>query len=287
MKIIFSQKKYRYLFLIAIFLVLFFWFIKNPSRDHDLEIYFFSVGQGDAILIRTPAGEDILIDGGPDKSILKKLSSALPFYDKHIDYMILSHAHDDHLFGLVEVARRYEVDYLLRPQLLAKTEAEKIFSNLSSAYEFIILEPQKILLQNSCYLDFIYPSKEDVLVNDLNDSSLVFIFSCSGLRVLFTGDSSARVEKKLLSRGIDFKVDIIKISHHGSDSASSWDFLSASTAKIGVISVGEDNHFNHPSPLILDRLKSLNIDIYRTDIDGDIKILANNSYFDVLLGNRK
>src|SRR3989338_9767725 len=95
----------------------------QSGQDQYLKVYFFDVGQGDGILIRTPSHQNIVIDGGPDNGFIAKLGQALPFYDRTIDLMVLTHPHDDHLFGLVEVLRRYEVKEVLSTGVLHTTDA--------------------------------------------------------------------------------------------------------------------------------------------------------------------
>src|SRR3989338_110432 len=96
-------------------------FVSNQNQN--LKVYFFDVGQGDGILIRTPSHQNIVIDGGPDNSFIAKLGQALPFYDRTIDLMVLTHPHDDHLFGLVEVLKRYRVKEVLYSGALHTTDA--------------------------------------------------------------------------------------------------------------------------------------------------------------------
>lgn len=244
-----------------------------------LKIYFFDVGQGDSILIRATTGENILLDGGPDKKVLKKIGQVLPFWDRHLDYLILSHPHDDHLIGLIELGRRYQVGALVRTSAQADTAADNLLSELLKGRETIISEPQKIVLRNGCYFDFLYPRSSIISDSDLNNTSLVFKFVCGSFKILFTGDAGQAVEQTLIKDGVDLETDIIKIAHHGSDTASSQEFLNQSGAETAIISVGENNKFKHPATRIIDRLKGLNFVIYRTDKDGDIEISANNSQY--------
>jgi len=275
----FLGNKFYFFGLLLLFFVFFVWFNSSQSTAHE-EIYIFQVGQGDAILIKSRGGEIILVDGGPDLSILKKLGLILPFWQRKIDYLILSHPHDDHLFGLIEVWRRYQVEHILRSPLFSEAEADRLFSRLSSRRTYLISQRQTINLRQGCVINFLYPlSMADISSSDVNDSSLVFKFECPGLKILFTGDISQKVEKKLLEAGIDLSVELIKVSHHGSKTASSPEFLEATKALSAVISVGQDNKFQHPATSTLLNLDLLKFKVFRTDLDGDIKIYANNGQY--------
>jgi len=247
------------------------WFQSGVFR-----IFFFDVGQGDSELIITPGGQTILIDGGPDNKVLRGLGSALPFWKRHIDLLIMTHAHDDHVTGLVEVSRRYQIKDILYNNLDFETPALEAFkketdgkikmTNAESGMRFEF--------DNNCSLSILATAKE-VQVNE-NDYSIVSMFDCLNRKVLIGGDAGTAVEKKLLSSGLDLQADILKVSHHGSLSASSLEYLKAVSPSAAVISVGVSNTFGHPSPVILDRLQTQSIKVYRTDTQGTIEFLANN-----------
>lgn len=249
------------------------------------KVYIFDVGQGDSILIRTAGGQNILLDGGPDKKVLKKIGRVLPFWDRQIDYLILSHPHDDHLLGLIEVLRRYQVKNIVRTTADAGTAVDKIFLNDIKTREIIISDNKSLSLQDNCRLDILYPSSLMLSVSsqaDLNNTSLVAKLVCPFLSVLLTGDSGQAIEKELLANGFDLQADVIKIAHHGSETASSPEYLRAVGAKVALISVGLNNKYKHPSARIITRLEDLGINTYRTDRDGDLEILANNKGYIVL-----
>jgi competence protein ComEC len=238
------------------------------------EINFLDVGQGDAILIKTPNGQTILIDGGPDNKVLRRLGESLPFYRRQIDLVIFSHYHDDHVIGLIEILKRYRVQKIIYAAsgseitataaiLLKKAELEKI--------PVITIDKQASLnLGDDCILDLLNPASLGIKVDPNN--SLVVKLNCAGKKFLFSGDNSAIVEKALLNSGFDLAADVFKASHHGSNSANSEKFFRAVGPELLVIPVGADNKFGHPSPKILERAAALGINIKRTDKDGDIKI---------------
>lgn len=255
----------------------------NWLKTDYFKIFFFDVGQGDATLIITPGGKTILIDGGPDDKILRHLGKALPFWERQIDLLIITHAHDDHIAGLIQVSRRYLVKQVLYNNLdfnnptieaLIKTfEDKKIKTRLAQenlSFEFTA----------RCSLSILTANQE--LVSDENDYSVVTRFDCLNKKILLTGDASFYLEKYLLTKGSVGEVDILKVSHHGSASASSEVFLQAVSPRAAIISVGENNKFNHPSLTILERLKKLAITTYRTDSLGTIVFLANNKTINLI-----
>jgi len=242
-------------------------------------VYFFNVGQGDAAFIRNAAGYNILIDGGPDSLVLKKLGLILPFWERRLDYLILSHPHDDHLLGLIEISRRYQIGQVIRPDYSPSNYQIELFSRLNSGRETKITAPDKIILGPGCYLEFFQPDLAANPNEDLNGISLLSKLSCHGANFLFTGDAGKTQEGKLLEEKADLKATVIKIGHHGSKTASGADFLAAVGAKAAFISVGKDNKYGHPASEILARLEDLGIKIFRTDEPADWRILFNNSQY--------
>jgi competence protein ComEC len=250
----------------------FCWFNKD-----NFKVVFFDVGQGDASLIVTPNGKTILIDGGPDEKVLRGLGEILPFWQRKIDLIIITHAHDDHIIGLIEICKRYKVGEVLYNNLNFKTPAVEFLT--------IIFKNKKITLTNvragmvykftnSCLFNILSASKE--IEKNENDYSIVANFKCFNKNILFTGDAGLKIEQELLVKNINLKADLLKIAHHGSDTASSETFLKAVNPQAVIISVGLNNKFKHPNWLILERLQKLAVDIYRTDQQGIRYFLANN-----------
>lgn len=250
------------------------------SAPNNLEVDFLDVGQGDAILIQTPFGQNILIDGGPDSSIVKELSENMDWWDKQIDLMILTHPHDDHVAGLNEVLKRYNVKKILytgvihdSPSFLAWLELIK-----NQRIPLVIIDrPQTIYFDDYCKLDILYPF-ESLLgkeVNNLNNSSIVSKLDCQEKNFLFTGDVEKEIEDLLLERDIDLSAQVMKASHHGSDTSNSKDFLEKVNPEIVIIQVGENNMFEHPSRRVLKRFERIGANILRTDLNGNIKIIDN------------
>lgn len=245
------------------------------AKRGNVVLNFFDVGQGDASLLKTPDGKFILIDGGPDNHILRRLGDYLPFYHRRIDYVILSHYHADHVVGLVEVIKRYNVkNFIYNPN---QTDSPALRELLLEAQRrsikiWPLADSATIFFNDDCHLGLLSPAH--LPIKDDNNNSLVARFDCAGYRALLSGDNSAVVEKVLLEAGWDVSADIFKASHHGSKTANSAEFLRAVGPRLVIISVGTDNRFGHPSQEIIDRLQNLDIDFMRTDYSGTIQIFG-------------
>ncbi|MBU1130625.1 MBL fold metallo-hydrolase [Patescibacteria group bacterium] len=247
----------------------------QSGTEGDLKIYFFDVGQGDGILIRTPSHQNIVIDGGPDNAFITKLGQTLPFYDKTIDLMILTHPHDDHLFGLVEVLKRYQVKQILYSGVLHSTDAYEEWLGLIKEKEI----PVKIALAGQEFvfaevkLKVIFPFEDftNVKVDNLNNTSVVVQLIYNDIKVLFTGDLEEEGEEEILRSSIfDLQSNVIKVGHHGSNTSSSENFLQQVLPEYAIIQVGEGNKFGHPSLRTLFKLERYSAKIFRNDLNGDI-----------------
>jgi len=249
----------------------------SGEEDNGLEIIFFDVGQGDAIFIKNQNSQ-ILIDGGPDKKILEKLSREMPFWDRTIDAVILTHPDPDHLSGILEVLKRYRVnklfysgsalEYLKRNGIdtFEKSDSEKI-----KAYA-----GQKIIFGKEAKIEILYPFFDFIQEGeDFNKSSIVCRLVFGKNSFLLTGDAPKLIEYNLLAKQSLIKSDVLKIAHHGSDTSTSDYFLQEVSPKIAVISVGKNNKFGHPRKEILDLLSKNSVNILRTDEEGDIKLISD------------
>jgi competence protein ComEC len=263
------------IFWILLSALILFW-----SKPKDaLEVDFLDVGQGDAILIKTPFGQKILIDGGPSKTgVLRELAKNLPVLNRDIDLVILTHPHEDHLAGLLGVLERYQVKNIIYgsgSSTSALGEAWLKASQEEGAVLKKIGEEERIILGDGCYLEIVNPSLF-CKTKDLNNYSLVSRLDCGG-RWLFTGDIGSAAEKGLLTSGFDLAADVLKVAHHGSAAGNTEAFLRAVDPRTVVISAGVANSYGLPSPEILRRLKNFGANIIRTDQVGTIKMEFNRS----------
>ncbi len=246
----------------------------------ELRVIFFDIGQGDSALIQTPRRQNILIDGGPDRSLIFKLDKYIPLTARKIDLMILTHPDPDHLYGFVEVLRHWQVGkvaytgtddnypfYLEWLKLIKEKEIPTM----------IITRPQILKLGDEISLEFLWPIEnlKGKSFRDNNPTSIVNKLVFNKVKFLFTGDIDKGVESKLIELGADLKADVLKVGHHGSKYSSGLEFLKKVGAFYGVISVGKDNTFGHPSFRVLKNLEKAGYKILRTDEMGDIIFITN------------
>ncbi|MBU0546967.1 MAG: ComEC/Rec2 family competence protein [Patescibacteria group bacterium] len=273
--------KICFLIFLAYFNIL-VWIIVFDLTQNNLKVIFFDVGQGDSIFIETPQKHQILIDGGPDSSVLEKLGQNMPFYDRTLDLIILTHPEHDHFFGLFDVLKNYQVKNILWTGVLKNTAEFKEWERL------IQEEDTQIKIARAgqrIYEDKNYSKAVDILVlypfenlegeemTNVNDTSIIIKLFFKQNSFLFCGDVSKSVEHKLIDKNIDIDVDILKIAHHGSKNSTSEEFLKKVLPDLAIISVGSDNSYGHPTPEVLVLLEKYDIKLLRTDISGDISFL--------------
>lgn len=251
--------------------------VYDLSQPRFLEVIFFDVGQGDAIWIISPQRHQILIDGGPGSVILEKIKKEMPFYDRTIDLVILTHPESDHILGLIEVLRSYKIKNILWTGVEKETELfgkwQEAIGEEGAAEIIIAQAGQKIRITAGVF-EILNPTEnlQGQKPKDTNNTSIVLQLIFGENEILLTGDIYQEKEIELVEK-FDLASDILKISHHGSKTSSSEEFLKEVSPDIAVISCGKDNRYGHPHPEVLERLE--NIKILRTDLDGDIKFVCD------------
>lgn len=257
-------------------------------NDNNLHIVMCDVGQGDAIFIRTPSKANVLIDGGPDDSVLKCLNNHLPFWDKKIDLIILTHPHADHLNGLKYVLERYTVLHFVTEEIESKSQGFKSLQaklaakNLTAKY---IYANDKIIFTNNVVFTAMWPEKDWVRHEsdkensrlDLNQVSLVELLSFGDFKALFTGDAGVEIEDRI-AQNLG-KISLLKVPHHGSRTGMSDYFLEKLQPDLALISDGKGNSYGHPAKYSLDLLKKHKVKTLRTDIDGEIEVVTDGKSY--------
>ena len=250
--------------------------------DRRLHVEFLDVGQGDAILITTPQGQQVLVDGGPSPTALfSALGQSMPFWDHSIDLAISTHADGDHITGLVGLLQRYEVggwidngyegsDPLLR-ECLDRLREQSIQRHLAVAGE-------RIALGDGIFLDVVHPRRRGASpeTGSSNSNSVVLLLKHGTSSFLFTGDIEAETEQALVQSARELRADVLKVAHHGSASSTTQEFLGAVDPSFAVISVGPDNRSGHPAPETLERLTGMrNLLLLRTDLQGSVEFVSD------------
>lgn len=264
-----------------VFLNLFVWQEVFGFLKPSLKVIFFDVGEGDAIFIETPQKHQILIDGGPNSTVLEKLGRIMPFWDRSIDFIILTHPEHDHLAGLIEVLERYKVENILWTGVIRHTAEFQEWQKLTSeegANIYIAKAGQKIITQPTfLVIEILYPFEnlQGQVLKNTNNSSIISQLRFGENSFLFTGDAYKSVERKLINQGTNLRSNVLKVGHHGSKTSSAEEFIKEVLSQIAVISVGKDNSYDHPHQETLDTLEKYGIEVLRTDRDGDIKIFSN------------
>ncbi|MFA6081349.1 MAG: hypothetical protein WC741_02990 [Patescibacteria group bacterium] len=265
-------------------LILFFFFsltiivfcIFSSIFDDRTKIVFCNVGQGDAAYIRINNKIDVLIDAGPDKSVLLCLGKYMPFWDRKIELAFLSHPNIDHYGGYQYITYRYKIDkFITVKSPFTNNSYKKLLSELSVKKIPLssLISGDRFIAGNGLFKAY-WPLKNFNSSND-NDFSSVILFECckDGSRpaqtILFTGDASPFVLSRL-SNGSLGKISILKVPHHGSKNGLTKKFLDLADPTVAVISVGKNNSYGHPNKQTLDMLKAKNIKILRTDEEKDI-----------------
>lgn len=246
-----------------------------------LKIVYLDVGQGDASLITTASRQNILIDCGPDQIILSALNRHIRWWNKQIDLVIISHDHADHWGGLIYLSKKYQINKVLLaipPKL--SNELSALLKQLASQETKIInlYAPAEIKLPDNSRLSILWPNNQQIndFIDDPNNQSLVILWQYGLNSFLWTGDLESTAENKIINnKKLSKSINLLKIGHHGSWTASSPDWLNCWQPNLALISVGLNNKFNLPSQITIDRLKRLNIKIWRTDLDGDLVIYSN------------
>lgn len=242
-----------------------------------LTVAFLDVGQGDAIFIETPSGNQILIDGGPNKKVLSELSMVMPFYDRSIDAVILTHPHQDHVGGLVEVLKRYEINYVFdsgSPYESAEYKEWKSVVNGDGVQNIAVSRGTKIIIGENIWLEFLLPEADKKCgEDDIHDCMVVSKLTYGSTCFLFTGDLERNLEYKII--GDDIDCEVLKIGHHGSKTSTSDAFLSAVSPDIAIIQSGEDNRYGHPHEVILNKLQTAGVSFLRNDDHGAIIIRSD------------
>lgn len=253
---------------------LFILYIYHETSREFLTVAFLDIGQGDAIFIEAPNGKQMLIDSGESSVVVRELSRVLPFYDRNIDMILATHHDSDHTGGFPDVFKRFNVEmYGIPPkedndglffELERLSEEEKSDRIILTAGDLIVLDED-----SDVSIKILWPPP-DTLIEENNDSSVVAYLIYGETRFLLMGDASQEIEEKILTATEEIDVNVLKLGHHGSKTASSEKFIKALDPMYSIISAGEGNKFGHPHQEVLDILSQTKTEVLRTSELGSI-----------------
>ena len=276
MRVSYHRGMLRVSILVSLALLQAFLFFQIEKKEY-LTVAFLDVGQGDAIYIQAPNGNDLLVDGGGTEEVLRSLSKVMAPSDRDIDVVIATHPDKDHIGGLISVLDRYHVSYFLDPGVTNDTLVYKeLVKKVEQKTNYVVARKgMKIFLQENIVIEILFPDRD--IKGDTNNASVVAKISYGTTDVLLTGDAGKGVERYLLTQNIES--EILKAGHHGSKTSSDPLFLSAVSPEYVIISVGKENRYGHPSAEVLNALASIGAKVFQTAEEGTIVFVSDGTSF--------
>ena len=247
-------------------------YVLPSAASSNLEVHFLDVGQGDCAIVLCD-GESMVIDGGPKSAaryVYAYIRESLKLV--HIDYIVSTHPHVDHVYGLSAVLNAVPADLVLTPTLEWDSYAFRSMVEYAEFQGAVLVIPQEgdILRLGSATVTILHCWPEAIRAGRANDSSIVLRIDYGSTSFLFTGDAEDWSEYMMIDRDACLKANVLKVSHHGSNTASTMEFLKAVSPEYAVVSVGADNEYGHPHGAVLARLESLHCTVLRTDLLGTV-----------------
>ena len=247
-----------------------------------LRIIACDVGQGDGILIITPKGKQAVIDGGPGSKIIDCLSSKMPFWDRTVEMMVLTHPQKDHMEGLLTILARYKVKTVIFSGVKNNSALYQAWLGALNGENAKVYNPRAgdRLVLDRVAIDVLWPSFAKAsewqanLPSDLNETSIVLRVIRDKFCVYLTGD----IPKETLETLIDKPCQVLKLSHHGSKTGTNQAIIDLAKPAVAIIQVGK-NSFGHPHKEVLDLLQSIGVKILRNDTNGIIEIESDGKSF--------
>lgn len=250
-----------------------------------LSVMVIDVGQGDSILVAFGAEDTMLIDAGEDTDAHAVKEELDERGITQIDVLIATHPHADHIGGMAEIIRSYDIGCIYMPDMQSGTKTYKNIMALIDEHgiELIVACAGESFALGSADCTIVSPGKDDN--KDANNESVMLLVDYMDTEFLFTGDAEKWAEKRVLEAGYDIDADVLKLGHHGSRTSTSEAFFEAVSPDIAVISCGRDNDYGHPHPETMALLKKYGIEPLRTDLSGDVLFLSDGHTLKIVLGD--
>ncbi len=271
-----------YLLIFLTLLALAIWSVYFKEPDKNLHIYILDVGQGDAILLQK-GNQQILIDGGPDSSVIAGLGKVMPVEDREIEEIILTHPHADHVSGLVDVLSRYKVNKIWYSGIEYDSNIYRNFLIETKNKSVPLLVPkigETETIFDQGKITFLWPGENAQSYKDnLNNTSEVLRLDYGNFSAVFPGDCEVQCWQGIISdnKSLIANVVFLKVAHHGSKNGSNDENMGVIKPKIATISLSKDNKFGFPHKEAMDALQKNAADIYRTDLLGAIDISTDGA----------
>lgn len=279
---------FNIILIFAICILNFFNINSKSYINNDLIIHYIDVGQGDCILIQVN-NKNLLIDSGPSSNRDDLLNYLQKLNIDKFDYIIATHPHEDHIGNMDTIIKRFNVSNFYASKIINTSIS---FENMISALVDKSLKV-KVLKSGTNTINLglntkveVFSPEENIASDNFNDYSSVIKISFLNTSFLFTGDAENFTEDYLISNNCNLKSDVLKVGHHGSSTSSSLKFLKAVNPSVAIISVGNNNTYGHPSLQTLTSLKNMNIDTYRTDLNGTIILSSNGNIINITLSSK-
>ena len=279
--LIWLKRHWRELALLTlVLLVALVWWQVFNAQPTLLKVVFLDIGQGDSIYIEAPNGNQVLIDGGPGRQVLRALGSVMPWYDRSLDVVIATHPDADHIGGLPSVLERYQVAAVMDNGQPSNTGTYRawqaaVAAEVKDGAQYLrARRGERFNLGAGISLDILYPY-DTPTGKDTNDGSIVARLTYGSQAFILTGDATIKVEQQLLIAKTLLSAQVLKAGHHGSKTSSSPAFIKAVSPIYAIISAGKNNRYGHPHQITLDNLKAAQAQILRTDEEGSIVCLSS------------
>ncbi len=257
--------------------------ILSPFTQTAATIAFLDVGQGDAILITSPSGKQILIDGGKDSAVLRALGSAMPFWDRTIDMVVATHPDRDHVGGLVHIVDRYDVATILYSGVSDDDNVlQTVEQRMKDTHTVLTARRGQIFdMGDGLYIEVLFPDRE-VVNMESNTGSIVLRVVYGEQSFLLTGDAPQSIEKYLIQLdGTALDSEVLKAGHHGSKTSSAADFVGIVSPEYVVFSRGCENRYGHPHKQVEDLFSQWSIPTFDTCTEGTITFTTDGRTLEV------
>ncbi len=276
-----NLQKYGLVFVLFILLLFtsYIVYLNISLNKKELVFSVLDIGQGDALFVQSPNGTQVLIDGGPPRKVISRLSQVMPFFDRSIDAVIITNPDADHIAGFLDVLKLYKVGKVFEPGTFNDSSVYQDLEHLIKEKDipnYLAKKGMILDLGSGAYIQILFPDR-DVFDWPTNDGSIVAKLVYGDTEIMLTGDATQKTEDILLGLYPEnvLDSDILKVAHHGSHSSTSTPFVQAVSPLYSVISSGKDNKYGHPHKEILDTLTTFSSNILRTDELGTITFLCD------------